>query len=99
MMYGLDALAHGAVAALLTLPPALVLFWWLTRPLAVAVRALRPFVTACAAFGLSMAASGTWALTFERSSYTNEAMGGALIGGGLVGLIGFLILLALPHPP
>lgn len=99
MMYGLDALAHGALAALITLPPLLLVFWRLTRLLAAGSRVLRPFVSACAAFGLSMAASGTWALNFERSGYADEAMGGALIGGGIVALIGFLILIALPHRP
>ncbi|MBP0463745.1 hypothetical protein J5Y09_07470 [Roseomonas sp. PWR1] len=97
MYYGLDALAHGAVAALVALLPALLLFWRITAPLAAGPRALRPFVTGCAAFGVVMAVAGTYALGFERSGFADEAMGGALIAGGAAILVAFLILLLLPR--
>lgn len=96
-MYGLDALAHGAVAALVALLPAVLLFWRLTAPLAAGPRALRPFVTCCAAFGVMTAAAGTYALGYERSGFADEAMGGALVAGGAAILIAFLILLLLPR--
>ena len=96
-MYGLDALAHGAVAALVALLPAVLLFWRLTPPLAAGPRALRPFVACAAAFGAMMAAAGVYALGYERRGYADEAMGGALIAGGAAILISFLILLLLPR--
>lgn len=99
MFYGLDALAHGATAALVALLPALFLFWRLTARLAPGQRALRPFVTCCAAYGIAVAVAGTWATNFERSGYADEAVAGALIGGGIALVIAFLILLALPHQP
>lgn len=98
MYYSLDALAHGAIAALVVLLPALPVFWWLTRGLAGA-RPVRPFVATCAAYGIAVGGAGVWAMNFERPSYVDEAMGGALIGGAIVALIGFLILLALPRRP
>ena len=96
MLYGLDALAHGATAALIGLLPALPLFWWLTRNLA-GPRVLRPFVTCCAAFGIAMAVAGTWAVNFERSNFADDAVAGALIGGGIAAAVAFLILLLFPR--
>jgi hypothetical protein len=97
MLYGLDALAHGATAALIALPPLIWLFWWLTALLGAGARALRPFVACCAAYGFAVAVAGTWAINFERAGYADEAVAGALIGGGIFALIAFLILLALPR--
>ncbi len=96
MYYGLDAMLHGAIAAVILLLPALWFFWRLTRGLAGA-RATRPFVVACAAYGIAVGGAGLWAANFERPSFVDEAMGGALIGGVIVALIGFLILLILPR--
>lgn len=97
MLYGLDAMAHGALAALVALLPAVVLFWRMTGPLASGGRALRPFVACCAAFGLAAAAGGTWALGFERPGYADEAMAGALILGGVAALVAFVILILFPR--
>jgi hypothetical protein len=97
MLYGLDAMAHGALAALVALLPAVVLFWRATARLAPGARALRPFVACCAAFGVAAAAGGLWALGFERSGYADEAMAGALILGGAAAVVAFLILLLLPR--
>jgi len=96
MFYGIDALAHGAIAALVALLPAVVLFWRVTGPLGWS-RALQPFVTCCAAFGVAMMAAGVWALGFERNGYADEAMAGALILGGAGAVIAFLILLLFPR--
>ncbi|WP_198375273.1 hypothetical protein [Neoroseomonas rubea] len=97
MYYGLDALAHGAVAALVALLPAVLLFWRMTAPLAAGPRALRPFVACSAAFGAMAAFAGAYALGYERSGYADEAMGGALVAGGGAILVAFLILLLLPR--
>lgn len=94
--YGLDALAHGATAALIVFIPAVVLFWRLTRGLA-GPRVQRPFVAVCAAYGIAAGGAGLWAANFERASFVDEAMGGALIGGALAGVVAFLILLLLPR--
>ena len=94
--YGLDALAHGATAALVVFLPAVVLFWWLTRGLA-GKRPLRPFVTVCAAYGIAVGGAGLWAANFERASFVDEAMGGAMIGGAIVAVAAFLILLLFPN--
>ena len=96
-MYGLDALAHGAAAALVALLPAAFLFWRLTALLASGHRALRPFVTCCAAYGAMVAAGGVWALGFERPGYADEAMGGALVAGAAFAVIAFIILLLFPR--
>jgi hypothetical protein len=97
MFYGIEAMVHGAVAALAALLPAVLLFWWLTAPLAAGHRALRPFVTACAAYGAMAAVGGVWALGFERRGYADEAMNGALIIGAAAALLAFLLLLLLPR--
>jgi hypothetical protein len=96
MYYGLDALAHGAVAALVVLLPAVALFWLLTRGLD-GPRALRPFVTVCAAYGVAAGGAGLWAGNFERPNFVDEAMTGALIIGAVAGVVAFLILLLLPR--
>ena len=97
MMYGLDAMAHGAVAAGIIVLPAVILFWQLTARLAAGPRALRPFVSCSATFGAMAAAGGIWALGFERNSFADEAMAGTLIGGAACALLAFLILLLFPH--
>lgn len=96
MLYGLDALAHGAAAALIGFVPAVVLFWWLTRGIA-GPRVQRPFVACCAAYGIAIAAAGTWAVNFERAGFADEAVAGALIGGALAGVVALLILLLFPR--
>jgi hypothetical protein len=96
MYYGLDALAHGATAALVVFLPAVVLFWRLTRGLA-GPRVQRPFVAACAAYGIAVGGAGLWAANFERPSFIDEAMAGAMIGGAIVALVAFLILLLFPR--
>ena len=97
MMYGLDALAHGAAAALVALLPTAFLFWRLTAPLASGHRALRPFVTCCAVYGAMAAAGGVLALGFERPGYADEAIGGALVACAAFAVIAFLILLLFPR--
>jgi hypothetical protein len=97
MFYGLDALAHGATAALIAFAPATFLFWRLTARLAAGPRALRPFVACCAAFGAMIAVAGLWAVNFERPGYADEAVAGALAAGGAALVIAFLILLLLPR--
>ena len=92
MYYGLEAMLHGAIAAVILLLPGLWFFWRLTRGLAGA-RATRPFVAACAAYGIAVGGAGLWAANFERPSFVDEAMGGALIGGVVIGVVAFLILL------
>jgi hypothetical protein len=93
--YGLDALLHGGIAALLTFPPALVLFWRATALLNAGARLLRPIVAISAAFGLSQLLSDLWALVFERTSFQDEAMVGALIAAGLLAVAAFPLLLLL----
>lgn len=97
MFYGLDAMAHGAAAALAALLPAAWLFWRLTARLGAGPRALRPFVATCATYGAMAAAGGVWAVGFERSNYADAAMGGALIGGAVFALLAFLLLLLFPR--
>ncbi|GGJ05694.1 hypothetical protein [Neoroseomonas lacus] len=94
--YGLDALAHGATAALVVFLPAVVLFWRLTRSLT-GMRPLRPFVAVCAAYGIAIGGAGLWAANFERASFVDEAMGGGLLGGAIFALLAFLVLLLFPH--
>ena len=95
-LYGLEAIAHGATAALIVFIPGVVLFWWLTGSLTGA-RALRPFVTVAAAYGIAVGLAGLWAANFERSNFVDEAMSGALMGCALAALVAFLILLLFPH--
>lgn len=95
-LYGLDAMAHGATAMLVVFLPAVVLFWRLTRGLA-GPRIQRPFVTVCATYGIAVGSAGLWAANFERPSYVDEAMGGALLGGTIVALAAVLILLLFPR--
>ena len=96
MFYGIDALAHGATAALLVIMPALALFWRLTRSIA-GPRPLRPFITIAASYGAAVAGSGIWAGGFERQGFADEAMFGALIGGGIAAAVAVLILLLFPR--
>ena len=72
------------------------LFWLLTRGLD-GPRALRPFVTVCAAYGVAAGGAGLWAGNFERPNFVEEAMTGALIIGAVAGVVAFLILLLLPR--
>ncbi len=97
MVHGLDALAHGAAAALVAILPACWLFWRLTPRLAAGHRALRPFIACCAAYGAIAAAGGIWAAGFERSGYADEAMAGTLLAGAAFAVIAFLILLLFPR--
>lgn len=95
-LYGLEAMAHGATAALIGFLPAVLLFWRLTRGLA-GPRVQRPFVAVCAAYGIAIAVAGTWAMNFERGGFADEAVAGALIGGAIAGLAALLILLLFPR--
>jgi hypothetical protein len=99
MYAGLDALVQGAVAALVVVLPALVLFWRLTARLAAGPRALRPFVTGCASYGAIAAAGGAWAFASFRPSLVDEAIAGLLLTGAAAALLGFLVLLLFPRPP
>lgn len=96
MYYGLDAMAHGATAALVVFIPAVVLFWRLTRGVA-GPRVQRPFVAVCAAYGIAVGGAGIWAAMFERTNFADDAIGGAMIGGGIVAVAAFLILLLFPR--
>jgi hypothetical protein len=78
MLYGLDALAHGAVVALLVLPAAL---WALWRLAAGAPRTTRILLCLLAAYGAVSLAGSAWALLFERAAYEDEALFGALLAG------------------
>ena len=57
------------------------------------MRKRESLVVACAAYGIAVGAAGLWAANFERPSFVDEAMGGALIGGVVIGFVAFLILL------
>ncbi len=94
--YGLDALAHGATAALVVFLPAVVLFWRLTRGLP-GPRAQRPFVAVSAAYGLAVGGASIWAAMFERTNFADDAICGAMIGGGITAVVAFLILLLFPR--
>jgi len=96
-MAGLDALAEGAVAALVLLLPALALFWWLTARLATGPRALRPAIACCAAYGVMAATGALWAFTAQRPSLVDEAVAGLLIAGALALVVAFLVLLLFPR--
>lgn len=93
MYYGLEALLHGAIVALVAFPLALLLFWRLTRALDVGHLALRPIVALSAAFGLAQLLSHIWALGLERHGFADEAMAGALILSGVLALLAFPLLL------
>ena len=95
--YFLDAMMHGMIAAAVPAIPALMLFWRLTRLLAAGHRALRPFVACCAAFGASLLVGGLYAVHFERTGFEDEAVLGAMIGGGALQALFFLILLFIPR--
>lgn len=95
-LYGLEAMLHGATAALVVLLPAIVLFWWMLRDLPGA-RPLRPFVTVAASYGIAVGGAALWAFNFERSNFVDEAMAGALIGGAVAALVAFLTLLLFPR--
>jgi hypothetical protein len=96
MYGGIDALFRGAIAAVLTMPAALFLFWRLAHPLGVGRRWPRPFIACWASFGVIAAVGTLYAYQFERASFVDEAMTGALIMGGLLLLVAFLLLLLIP---
>jgi hypothetical protein len=96
-MAGLDALFEGAVAALVLVLPAVVLFWWLTSRLSSGPRALRPAVTCCSAYGVMAAAGALWAFNAQRPSVVDDAMAGLLIMGALALVVAFLTLLLFPR--
>jgi hypothetical protein len=97
MYAGLDALFEGAIAALVLMLPAVVLFWRLTALLGAGPRALRPAVTCCAAYGVMAAVGALWAFNAQRPSLVDEAIAGLLIVGGLVATLAFLTLLLFPR--
>jgi hypothetical protein len=95
MLPGLDALIRGAVAALLTMPPALFLFWRLGYPLGVGRRWPRAFLACWASYGAVAAVGATYAFAFERASLVDDTLAGVLIAGALL-LPVFLLLLLIP---
>ncbi|CAH0296084.1 hypothetical protein [Roseomonas sp. CECT 9278] len=97
MYAGLDALLEGAIAALVLMLPAVVLFWRLTALLGAGPRALRPAVTCFAAYGVMAAGGGLWAFNTQRPSLADEAITGLLVVGGLVATVAFLTLLLFPR--
>jgi hypothetical protein len=97
MYVGLDALFQGAIAALLLVLPAVVLFWRLTARLSPGPRALRPAVTCCAAYGAMAAAGALWAFNWQRPHLVDEAIAGLLIVGALAAVLAFLTLLLFPR--
>jgi hypothetical protein len=96
-MAGLDAMFEGAVAALLMVLPAVVLFWRLTALLAPGPRALRPAIACCAAYGAMAAAGALWAFNAQRPSLVDDALAGLLIMGALAAAVAFLVLLLFPR--
>lgn len=97
MYAGLDALFEGAIAALILMLPAVVLFWRMTALLGPGARALRPAVTCCAAYGVMAAVGGLWAFNAQRPHLADEAITGLLIMGALVAVLAFLTLLLFPR--
>ncbi|WP_198371237.1 hypothetical protein [Roseomonas rosulenta] len=97
MYDGLEAMAQGAVAALVIILPAVVLFWRMTGRLGAGPRALRPFVTCCAGFGAVAAFGSLWAYATFRPGLVDDAMAGLLLMGGLAALVAFLTLLLFPR--
>jgi hypothetical protein len=97
MYAGLDALFEGAIAAVILVLPAVVLFWRMTALLGVGARALRPAVTCCAAYGVMAAVGGLWAFQAQRPDLADEAMIGLLVVGGVVATLAFLSLLLFPR--
>jgi hypothetical protein len=96
-MAGLDALFEGAVAALVLVLPAVVLFWRMTARLSPGPRALRPAVTCCAAYGAIAGAGALWAFNAQRPSLVDDALAGLLIMGALALVVAFLTLLLIPR--
>jgi hypothetical protein len=92
MLWGLDAMAHGAVVALLVGPAALWAIWRLAAGLA---RGPRLLLALLAAFGAVSLAACLWALLFERTAYEDEALIGALLTGLLLLLLAVPVLLLL----
>lgn len=97
MYAGIDALFEGAIAALVLMLPAVVVFWRLTARLSSGPRALRPAITCCAAYGVMAAIGGLWAFNAKRSHLVDEAIAGLLVVGSAVALIAFLTLLLFPR--
>jgi hypothetical protein len=79
MLYGLDAMAHGAILALLGVPLATWLLWRLASGLA-ASRWQRVLLTGLASFGAVALAGLGYSLGFERSGFEDEAIFGVLLG-------------------
>lgn len=92
----LDAMLNGAIAVLVLLVPCLLLFWRLTRGLP-GPRPQRPFVAACAAYGIATGGAGLWAAGFERYGFMDEAINSAMVAGAVAALVAFLILMLLPR--
>jgi hypothetical protein len=97
MYRGLDALFHGALVAVVAALPATVLFWRLTRGFHAGPRVARPLVVGWAAYGAIAALGAIYALAFERVAFQDEAIAGALLAGGALQLLLFLVLLAVPR--
>jgi hypothetical protein len=98
MYDGLGALVRGAIAALVLLLPALILFWRLSRGLAAGPRALRPFLACVAAYGAISGLGAMWFFAMEPGRLVDEALAGLMFTGALALLIAFLVLLLFPRP-
>ena len=96
-LYGLDAMWHGALVALLAVLPATALFWLPLRGLAAGPRWLRPVVAGWASLGLTAMPGLLYATVFERDAFEGEAMGGILLAGFVLQLLVCLVLLILPR--
>ena len=91
MLHGLDAMAHGAIVALLGVPLATWLLWRLTPDLA-PPRWRRVLVIGLAGFGAVALAGLAYSLGFERTAWQDEAVFGALLVGLAFQLVACLIL-------
>lgn len=95
---GVDALLHGALAALAMLVPATLLFRAATARLA-AARAMRAALIAASSFGAMVLAAGAYGLVFKRGEYLVAATMGGAVGGGALAVLTFLVLLVVLQDP
>lgn len=89
MLYGLDALAHGALAALVTAP---VVTWLAWRVGAGAAPLRRLWLALFAGYGATALATLAGSLLLERRGFKDEAVLGALLLGLLLQAIACPIL-------
>ncbi len=94
MLYGLDAMAHGALIALLAAPAATWLFWRLAAGLG---RGAHIALTLVSAYGAVSLVAAAWALLFERTGHEDEALIGALLAGLLLQALACIFLFIVPR--